>query len=295
MRGGNPNPGLPQVGGGGIGLMMRLCCLSLSFTPEFTTRQMDDLKFLDLCAQLQVDGVDLNVNSLRSLESGHLKKIKRACLQRGLSIACIGVNNNFGRPAQEQEAVRAQIRQGIEAAGVLGAPVVRLFAGYVGPGQERQAVWQRSVEGLKWAAEQGKKAGVVVGLQNHNHNNVTGTGDDVVRLLREVDHPWCSHILDTGQYLGSPGAAGAGPEDSARHNVYQSIERTAPLAVLVRAKLYRIKSGAEQWLDYERIFKILRGVKYNGFVSLVYEGWQDLDAMHAVPLGVTFLRKHLTR
>ena len=65
--------------------------------------------------------------------------------------------------------------------------------------------------------------------------------------------------------------------------------------MLVRAKLYRMKSGKEEWLDYDRIFKILRDVRYNGFVSLVYEGWPDMDAMHAVPNGVKFLRSHLAR
>jgi sugar phosphate isomerase/epimerase len=176
----------------------------------------------------------------------------------------------------------------------LGAPVVRLFAGTVSAGQTREAVWKRVVAGLRDAAEYGEKAGVVVGLQNHNHGNVAATGDDVLRLLKDVDHPWCKHVLDTGQYLGSPGASGAKPDDAKRYDVYQSIAQTAPLAVFVRAKLYRLKDGKEQWLDYDRIFKTLKGVKYNGFVCLVYEGWQDRDAMHAVPEGVKFLRRYLT-
>jgi hypothetical protein len=175
----------------------------------------------------------------------------------------------------------------------LGARVLRLFAGWVRGGQTRENVWKCSVEGLRRAAEEGEKAGVVIGLQNHNHHNITATGDDVVRLLHEVDHPWCRHILDTGQYLGSPGAGGAQPEDPRRHDVYRSIARTAPLAVFVRAKLYRVKSGKEEWLDYDRIFQILRGVRYNGFVCLVYEGWPDMDAPHAVPIGVRFLRTAL--
>jgi sugar phosphate isomerase/epimerase len=275
--------------------MMRLCCLSLSFRPEFASRQMDDLKFIDLCAQLALDGVDFNLGSFRSLEQDHLKKVKKTCLERGLSIACLGVSNDFGRPADDQEAVRKQVRQGIDAAQFLGAPVVRLFAGTVRAGQTREAVWKRTVEGLRQSAEYGEKAGVVVALQNHNHNNIAATGDDVVKLLDDVNHPWCKHILDTGQYLGSPGASGARPEDAQRHDVYKSIARTAPLAVYVRAKLYRIKGGKEEWLDYERIFKTLAEVKYNGFVSLVYEGWQDMDAPHAVPLGVKFLRGFVAR
>ena len=125
-------------------------------------------------------------------------------------------------------------------------------------------------------------------------SSIAATGEDVTRLLREVDHPWCKHVLDTGQYLGSPGASGATPEDAGRYDVYASIARTAPLAVLVRAKLYRVKSGKE-WLDYDRIFKTLRDVRFNGFVSLVYEGWPDMDALHAVPIGVKFLRGYLGR
>jgi sugar phosphate isomerase/epimerase len=274
--------------------MMRLCCLSLSYKPEFTAKQMDDLKFIELCSMLDFDGVDFNMGSLASLEKDHLKKIKKACLERGLTIACIGVSNDFGRPPEEQEAVQKQVREGIETAQYLGAPIVRLFAGYVKGGQTREAVWKRTVEGLKQAAAYGEKTGVVIGLQNHNHNNITSTGEDTARLLKDVDHPWCSHILDTGQYLGSLGASGAKPDDPKTHDVYKSIEKTAPMAVFVRAKLYRLRDGKEEWLDYGRIFKILRGVKFKGFVSLVYEGWKDMDAMHAVPIGAKHLRSHMT-
>src|SRR6266542_3009634 len=139
--------------------MMRLCCLSLSFKEEFTSKQLDDLHFIDLCGQLGLDGVDFNLRSLRSTEKDHLKKLKKACLERGLSVACLGVSNDFGRPPGEQAAVQDDIRQGIDAALLLGAPVVRLFAGYV-KGDSRDAAWQRSVDGLRRAAEHAEKAGV---------------------------------------------------------------------------------------------------------------------------------------
>src|SRR5690348_2887020 len=139
--------------------MMRLACLSLSFKPAFAAGQMDDLKFIDLCARLELDGVDINMNSLRALDRDHLKKIKKLCVERGLTIACVGINNNFGRPADEQEALLRQIRQGIDTAQFLGAPLVRLFAGYVGAGQTREAVWKRAVEGRRRAAEYGERTG----------------------------------------------------------------------------------------------------------------------------------------
>lgn len=272
--------------------MMRLCCLSLSFTPEFAARQLNDLTFIDLCAGLGLDGIDFNLRSLRSTDRDHLRTIKKSCLERGLAIACLGVGNDFGRPAEEQARL---VREGIDVAQFLGAPVVRLFAGSVRAGQPKEAVWDQAVEGLRRAARYGEQAGVVVGLQNHNHTNIAATGDDVLALLREVDHPWCKHVLDTGQYLGSRGVSGARTDDARQHDVYRSIALTAPQAVFVRAKLYRLRSGKEEWLDYDRIFKILTAVRYNGFVCLVYEGWQDMDATHAVPVGVKYLRGYLTR
>ena len=58
----------------------------------------------------------------------------------------------------------------------------------------------------------------------------------------------------------------------------------------VRCKIYRIQSGAEEWLDYPRIFGILKEVDYNGWCSVVYEG-QDAEAeAAAVPKAVKYLR-----
>ena len=56
----------------------------------------------------------------------------------------------------------------------------------------------------------------------------------------------------------------------------------------MRAKLYLLDDqGAEKFIDYKRVFNILRGVHYNGFVSLVYEGKEDEMTM---PRGTRFLR-----
>jgi len=74
---------------------------------------------------------------------------------------------------------------------------------------------------------------------------------------------------------------------------YRSIEQVAALTQFVRAKLYLLDDqGAEKFIDYKRVFNILRGVHYNGFVSLVYEGKED--EMTAMPRGTRFLRSHVS-
>src|SRR5262245_31750860 len=111
--------------------MMRLCCLSLSYNPNFKSKQLDDIKFVELCAQLGLDGVDINMGSFQSLEKDHLKKLKKLALDRGLDIACIGMNSRVGRNRAEQDKEFEQTKQGIDVAALLGAPLVRLFAGHV--------------------------------------------------------------------------------------------------------------------------------------------------------------------
>ena len=172
----------------------------------------------------------------------------------------------------------------------MGIPLVRVFAAWIPPGDTEEAVWARMMPCLEEVAAHGQSKGVVVGLHNHNHGCVTRTGKDVRRIIDGVDNPYFSHILDTGQYVGSPGASGARGQEDPSLDFYGSIAETAPLAVHVRCKIYRIQSGVEEWLDYPRILEILRGVNFNGWLSIVYEG-QDVEAeATAVPKAVSYLR-----
>ena len=169
-------------------------------------------------------------------------------------------------------------------------PLVRVFAAWIPEGDREEDVWARMMPCLEEVAAHGEEKGVVVGLHNHNHGCVTRTGKDVRRIIEGVDNPYFSHILDTGQYVGSPGASGQRGHEDPALNFYGSIEETAPLAVHVRCKIYRIESGVEEWLNYPRIFEILKGVNYNGWLSVVYEG-QDAEAeATAIPKAVRYLR-----
>ena len=68
-----------------------------------------------------------------------------------------------------------------------------------------------------------------------------------------------------------------------------SIEQVAPLTQFVRAKVYDMtESGREKWIDYDRVFNILRKVHYNGFISMIYEGKEDKSKV--IPIAIRFLR-----
>ena len=271
--------------------MLKLGCMSLSYKDEFAAGTLDLEGFLDRARQLRLDGVDLHTGSFASEEPDYLRGVRRRALDHGLALSYIGVSSNFGVPGQEElDAQVAAAKHWIDVADFMGIPLVRVFAAWIPEGDTEEATWARMIPCLKEVAAHGRWKGVVVGLHNHNHGCVTRTGKDVRRIIEEVDDPYFSHILDTGQYVGSPGASGQRGREDPALDFYGSIAETAPLAVHVRCKIYRIQSGAEEWLDYPRIFGILKGVDFNGWCSVVYEG-QDVEAeAAAVPKAVKYLR-----
>jgi sugar phosphate isomerase/epimerase len=271
--------------------MMKLGCMSLSYKDEFAAGQLTLERFIERAYELGLDGIDIHTRAFASTEPDYLRAIRMQALKRGIALSYIGVSSNFGKPQEQLEGEVATAKEWIDVAASMGIPLVRVFAAWIPEGDTEEAVWARMIPCLQEVAEHGEKKGVVVGLHNHNHGCVTRTGKDVRRIITQVDNPYFSHILDTGQYVGSPGASGARGQEDPSLNFYGSIEETAPLAVHVRCKIYRIQSGVEEWLDYPRIFKILRNVDFNGWLSIVYEG-QDVEAeATAVPKAISYLRQ----
>jgi len=271
--------------------MMKLGCMSLSYKDQFAAGKMDLHGFIERAYELKLDGVDIHTRAFASTDPDYLRSIRMLALKRGIALSYIGISSNFGKPRDQLEQEVDTAKAWIDIAAFMGIPLVRVFAAWIPAGDTEEAVWARMMPCLRQVAAYGEDKGVVVGLHNHNHGCVTRTGDDVRRILAEVDNPYFSHILDTGQYVGSPGASGAGGKEDPELDFYGSIAQTASLAVHVRCKIYRIGSGREEWLDYPRIFEILRGIGYNGWLSIVYEGQDVEEEETAVPKAVTYLRE----
>lgn len=271
--------------------MMRLCCLSLSYARQFEAGTMDIFKFLDTCRALDLDGVSVHIRNLHGTDKPHLKEVRRRCLDLGLTMACFCVSTRFGGPEEGHPAEIAKAREAMEVGLFLGAPLLRVFVGGVPEGGDYEQSFQRGVRGLRKTAELGAELGMPVALQNHS--GLTSTGDEMVRFYNEIQHPNFTLLLDTGHFAGRKGPNGPVIEGLDYDDYYDSIAKVAPLTQFVRAKLYDLDAeGRSKWMDYDRIFNTLRGVHFNGFISLVYEGKEDQST--AIPRGNRFLRTFLT-
>ena len=276
--------------------MIKLSLQSLCYRDTFNAGKITMLEIIDKAAEYRMDGVDLHFTHFASIDDDYLEEVKQACLKRGLHMCYIGVSNNFGKTGAELREQIDLMKKWTDVAARMGIPMVRIFGSWVPDGESDESAWPRLVESTQEVAEYGESKGVVVGLHNHNHGCIPATGDQVIRLLDDVDNPYYSHILDTGQYLGSPGVSlGERGKEDPEWNFYGSIETSAPRAVHVRAKIYRIASGEEAWLDYDRIMPIIKNVGFNGWMSIVFEGQDELDEPTAVPLANSFMRSMLAR
>lgn len=274
---------------------MKLSNYSLNYSRPIASGAMSIEDFLGICRALGLEGASLHGRDLPDLRPGTLAKVRRALLDQGLSLAMFTVSTNFGVPEERQAAEMGKAREAIQAAAFLGAPLLRVFAGSSAEA-DRAAGWARAVAAVRQVCVEAAAVGLPVGLQNHNHGAHCATGADVLRFVKEVDHPNLTVVLDCGQFLGSQGASGAAAAAAGAEELYESIRLTAPLARHVRVKFYNPRpDGSEPFIDYPRVLDLLRGVHYPGFLDIVYEPdkAQGEDPRTALPRIVGFLRAQI--
>jgi L-ribulose-5-phosphate 3-epimerase len=260
--------------------------------------------------RLRLDIIDFQLfRGFRSKDPDYLRRVKILCQQCGLPIGFLGIGPGFvgtqvcadgtvvGAALDPDELRRriALVQEGIDLAAFMGAPLIRHFGGAIPQeSQNRDVLWQTVVRSFQEVSDYAADKGVLIGL--HNHAPATApTGEDILRLLHDVDRENFTYILDTGQWQGSPGSSSTGVRDAAV-DFYEFIEQTAPHATYVRAKIYKIDSGQEEWIDYERVMEILRKVDFNGNMSIVFEGRNNqCSDFEAIGLAVKFLRRLLAQ
>jgi len=265
---------------------MKLAMSSWSYHAAIKKKQVDYKEWIGICSELGLDGVEVLDMHVKETEPRPLGHLRRHVEDLGMHIVCASVSNDFGLPVKIlREQSEKKVFEWIEAAVVLDAPVVRVFAGWPGFGKkpfyekEKTKLWGEMIERLRRCCEEAEQADVVLGLENHNHGGFTSTIDDLEAILNEVDHPSLRVTLDTGDYL----------VDTAAINGYNAIERAAPHAAHMHAKLYNPDGvGSEPTHDWPRILDIMQKASYEGYLSVEYEGKEGPEV--AVPRGVKFLQ-----
>jgi sugar phosphate isomerase/epimerase len=272
---------------------VKLGCSSWSYHAAFRAGRIDLRQWLRICAEdLDLDGVELVDLHFPTTDPIYLRDIKKLCVDLQLTISGIAISNDFGTE-DRRPAEAAKVKQWCDIAAYLGAPVVRVFAGWVpppsrtepdagrivgmfrrvfgGPKADPRRLWSDVTWTLRDCADYAEERGVVLGLQNNRREGIVGTASQVAQCVRDVGSPWLRVCLDPADI----------PD---RASVDQLLDRV----VQVHARLRDIADdGSDASTHWPELLHMLRLGRYRGFLLLDYD---VEDPETAVPRAARHMR-----
>lgn len=265
-----------------------------SYVSHYQENKMDVLAFLDTAKSLGAEGVELLDFFWKDKES-ELPKVKDKLAAMNMPVSAYAIGNDLTDtdPAKRAEQVQA-IKDGVDMAVTLGSDRVRVFSGHHDEvGFEKALGW--IIEGLKEGAEYAAGKGVVLCLENHG--TLAGKGEQVKKILDEVNSPGLKANPDTGNFM------------TVNQNPVDALKIVAPVTGSVHFKDFRWAKPEEKEHVYEglegtrvigtaigegdvnlpEVVKILREAGYKGYLTIEYEGVEDPET--AMPRSVEYTRK----
>jgi sugar phosphate isomerase/epimerase len=185
----------------------------------------------------------------------YINSIKKYAFQLGLDISGTGVRNDFADPDPAKRAADVKhVKEWIDVAVKLGAPVIRVFSGPIPAGYENRwdDIAKYMSESLRECAEYGKLRGVLVGVQNHG--DFLKTADQTIKLVKMVNSDWLGIINDTGYFITL--------------DPYVDIAKCMPYTVNFQLKESVFGAASPIKIDLQRIMKILKDSGYRGYIPI---------------------------
>jgi sugar phosphate isomerase/epimerase len=242
--------------------------------PKPSEMTLDD--FVRLCADLDLDGTELTSYYFpHDFDDAYLIHLKQLTFRLGLDISGTAIANDFCLPpGTERDQTLAHMRKWIDHTALMGAPVIRIFAGTVPKGSTEEEAIERCAAGINESLVYAAAKGVCLALENHG--GITATPDQILRIIERVDDsPWFGVNFDGGNFHTD--------------DPYRDLARIAPYAINAQLKTDMSIAGTRHDADLERVVKILADAGYRGYIVLEYEGKENPKT--AVPRHIETLRK----
>jgi sugar phosphate isomerase/epimerase len=247
------------------GVHVKLGLNAYSFNKPLTDGGITLAGVVDYCAQHGIDALDATGYYFPGYpkvpSDDYIFSLKRHAFVNGVILSGTGVRNDFTVANKTARAADVQmVKNWIEVAAKLGAPVIRVFTGRgVAEGQTFENTLEWMIPNFRECAEYGKRFGVIVGLQNHN--DFLKTAAETIRVIDGVGSPWFGSILDIGSLRqGDP---------------YAEIEKLMPYAVSWQLKEKVGRGSEEETTDLQKVKTIIDRGGYRGFLPVETLGAGD--------------------
>ncbi len=242
-------------------------CCAYSYLKYFNAGSMTMESFIHKAAELGVLGVDITTYWLNSTEREYLTSLRHLAFKNGVPFSGIAIRTEM---CQAGGAIRAEevrrIQQWVDAAELLGASHVRVFAGNLpGGATEKQGI-EWIAETMKSACDYAAKRGITLGIENHG--GMTARAATTLEILRRVDSPYAGINLDISNFEGTT-------DDE----MYSDIRACVPHAT--HAHIRDLFGETKRPIDLDHVWRLFAEGGYKGYMSAEYEG--EEDPMTGVP------------
>ena len=134
--------------------------------------------FVDDCAQFGLQGTELTSYYFpEPVTDEYLRRLKHHCFRQGIDVSGTAIRCDFGKaPGDERDAEIAAVKRWIDRAEILGAPVIRIFAGHKPQGATAAQTHDLIVDGISQCCHYAGEHGVHLALENHGGPTSTAAG-----------------------------------------------------------------------------------------------------------------------
>jgi sugar phosphate isomerase/epimerase len=263
------------------GSRFKLSLNAYSFNDPLRKGSTDLFAVMDFCVREGFDAIDLTGYYFPGYpaipDNNYLFRLKKKAHLSGLAISGTGIRNEFAEPdAVKRKAEIEFVKQWIEVAARLGAPVIRVYTGKtVPPGYTREETEKWIVDALQQCVAHAAGFGVTVAVQNHN--DFIKTAAQMQSVIDKVNHPWFGLVLDTGSFV--------------TEEPYSEIQKMANYAVNWQIKEKLNYQGKSMDMDLKQIFRIAKSSSYRGYLPI--ETLSPGDPFQIVPPFLQQVKKAL--
>ena len=244
---------------------MKMSCIPICFFRKMLEGEMSLLDWLDMAAEVGLDGIEMYDRYLDSFEPDYLKQVSEDCRQRGLEISMLTGYGDLARPGDAQTApgasradAIAEVKRNVDAALILGTDIVRVVGGMWPEGIEPDAVLTNVAEGLRECLSYATPKGVLLGFEDHP--DVGTKISDFIEIIRRTDSEDLKVNLDTSNPLVS--------KDDSVELTELVKDRVIHVHVSDRHADLEHAVVGEGVVEFPRIFSILKAAGFDGWLSM---------------------------
>ena len=262
-------------------------------------------EWVDLAAPLGLDGLEYYSGMLELADPARWADARRTVEARGLVIPMLCCSPDFSHPDAEFRRVEIEKeKHWIRMAAALGAGFCRVLSGQRRPELTRDRGIELVAQSIEACLPEAERCGVTLIIENHYKDDFWSFPefaqkmDVFCELVERVQHPRFGVNYDPSNAF----LAGDDPLELLQRVKHRVVTMHASDRTLIEGTLEdlrREESGAEGYVkrlrhgeigkglnDYDAIFGTLRGVGFDGWISIE----DGVDGMEQLQASVAFVR-----